>query len=128
MKRAHARRQRRNLVFSANSTAFLSPIVIQSETPFVSRRIYAIHFRYDGTAEESRALHCYFLATSIFFAASSSFFFASSTLGYARSSDSSVSTSTADTTSRVNHLLSAGTPYHGASSLAVFAIISSYAV
>src|SRR6202521_1616331 len=59
------------------------------------------------------------------FAASSSLRFSSSSLGYARSSDSSVSTSTVDTTSRVNHLLSAGTTYHGACSVAVLPIISS---
>ena len=36
-------------------------------------------------------------------------------------------TTAADTTSRVNHLLSAGTTYQGAYSVAVLRIISSYA-
>src|SRR5450432_215703 len=63
--------------------------------------------------------------TNTFFAAANSFFFAASTSGYARSSDSSASITTADTTIRVNHLLSAGTTYHGACLLAVPPIISS---
>src|SRR5580765_8678331 len=61
------------------------------------------------------------------FAACNSFLFSSDTFGYARSSDSNVSTTTVEITSRVNHLLSAGTTYHGACSVAVLRIISSYA-
>src|SRR5579862_3011723 len=61
------------------------------------------------------------------FASSSSLRFASSTFGNDNLRLSSVSTSTVETTSRVNHLLSAGTTYHGASLVAVLRIISSYA-
>src|ERR1700733_6391850 len=74
----------------------------------------------------SRISHPHF-AIRIFFAASSSLRFAASTFGYDNLRLSNVSTNTVDTTSRVNHLLSAGTTYHGAASLAVFRIISSYA-
>src|ERR1700687_2263518 len=65
------------------------------------------------------------LESRIFFAASSSFRFSGSTLGYDKSRDSRVSTNTMDTTSLVNHLLSAGTTYHGASSVAVLRIMAS---
>ncbi len=47
-------------------------------------------------------------------AAASCFFFAASTFGYARLRVSMASTIAAATTSRVNHLLSAGTTNHGA--------------
>src|ERR1700728_4738909 len=67
------------------------------------------------------------LARSTFFAASSSCRFCSSTLGDDNLRLSSVSTKTVEITSRVNHLLSAGTTYHGASSLDVFRIMSSKA-
>src|SRR5258707_4132576 len=66
----------------------------------------------------------YFLSSS-FFASSSSLRLAASTLGYDSLSSSNVSTRTADTTSRVNHLLSAGTTYQGALSVAVLRIMSS---
>ena len=52
-------------------------------------------------------------------------FVASSTLGYCKPSDQSVSITAAATTRRVNHLLSAGTTYHGAWSAAVLRIASS---
>src|SRR5262249_20498031 len=48
-------------------------------------------------------------------------------LGYARSRLLSASTTAAATTSRVNHLWSAGTTYHGACGVAVCWIMSSYA-
>src|SRR5256886_2608318 len=60
-----------------------------------------------------------YLLTNFFFAAASSLSFPSSTLGYARSSEARVSITAAATTTRVNHLLSAGTTYHGASFVAV---------
>ncbi len=60
-------------------------------------------------------------------AAANSFFFSASTFGYVRSSFSTASTIAAATTSRVNHLLSAGTTYHGACFDAVARIASSNA-
>src|SRR5438034_1394805 len=45
--------------------------------------------------------------------------FPSSTFGYARSRSARASITAATTTTRVNHLLSAGTTYHGASFVAV---------
>src|ERR1700704_2418083 len=66
-------------------------------------------------------------ATSCFRAASSSAFCAGSIFGYESFSALSASTTAAATTSRVNHLLSAGTTYQGACGLAVFWIMSSYA-
>src|SRR5258706_10305880 len=60
-------------------------------------------------------------------AAANSFFFCASTFGYARSSCSTASTIAAATTSRVNHLLLAGTTNHGACVDAVARIASSNA-
>src|SRR5262249_42269924 len=57
----------------------------------------------------------------------SSFFFSVSTFGYVRSSCSTASTIEAATTSRVNHLLSAGTTNQGAWFDAVARIVSSNA-
>src|SRR5262245_3018859 len=65
--------------------------------------------------------------TSTRLAARSSVRFALPTFGYSRSSESSASMMAAATTTRVNHLLSAGTTYQGASSVAVSRIASSYA-
>ena len=61
----------------------------------------------------------YLSPTSSARAAANSFIFSAPTFGYARSSCSTTSTIAAATTSRVNHLLSAGTTYHGACSDAV---------
>src|SRR5881398_319222 len=60
-----------------------------------------------------------YLLNSFFFAAASSLSLSSPTLGYARSSEARVSMTADATTTRVNHLLSAGTTYHGASFVAV---------
>jgi hypothetical protein len=62
------------------------------------------------------------------FAAASSFSFSLLTFGSWRLSASNVSMTAAATTVRVNHLLSAGTTYHGASGVEVSRIISWYAV
>src|SRR5215831_397205 len=59
--------------------------------------------------------------------AASSFFFSAAGFGYVRSSCSTASTIAAATTSRVNHLLSAGTTNQGACLDAVAPIASSYA-
>src|SRR5215467_15175779 len=61
------------------------------------------------------------------FATASSFNLRSSAFRYLRSRESSATTTAAATTARANHLLSAGTTYHGAAFVAVFRIISSYA-
>ena len=58
-------------------------------------------------------------------AAASSFNFSSLTSGYDSLSEASVSITAAATTTRVNHLLSAGTTYHGAAGVAVCRIMSS---
>jgi len=55
-----------------------------------------------------------YLLNNFFFAADNSLSFDSSTSGYARSSEARASMTAAATTTRVNHLLSAGTTYHGA--------------
>ena len=55
--------------------------VILSETPFVSRRIYAIRVAHKCVAKQRGTFHRHFFATSTFFAASNSFFFAASTFG-----------------------------------------------
>src|SRR5215510_1105724 len=60
-------------------------------------------------------------------AATNSFFVFASIFGYVRSSPSTACTIAAATTSRVNHLLSAGTTYHGAWFDAVARIASSKA-
>src|SRR6266446_4548355 len=60
-----------------------------------------------------------YLLNNFFFAPASSLSFPSSTFGYARSSEARVSITAAATITRVNHLLSAGTTYHGASFVAV---------
>src|SRR5580704_1938679 len=60
-------------------------------------------------------------------AAANSFFFSASTFGYVRLSSSTASPIAAATTRRVNHLLSAGTTYHGACLAAVARIASSNA-
>ena len=61
---------------------------------------------------------CYSASNSAL-AAASSLSFSSPTSGYFKSSDAIASITAAATTRRVNHLLSAGTTYHGASSVAV---------
>src|SRR5512141_165945 len=61
------------------------------------------------------------------FAAASSFNLVSLTFGYFRSRSASASMTAAATATRVNHLLSAGTTYHGAALVAVLRIMSSYA-
>src|SRR5262245_26781022 len=61
------------------------------------------------------------------FALASSFNLRSSAFGYLRSRESSAAMTAAATTTRANHLLSAGTTYHGAAFVAVFRIMSSYA-
>ena len=81
-----------------------------------------------SVAQRSHSPHAHsFSANSASRIASNSFFFALSTSGNARSNSSSASTIADATTSRVNHLLSAGTTYHGACLVAVFCTISSYA-
>src|SRR5262249_16939121 len=67
----------------------------------------------------------YFDCSRAFLAFAISASLALSTLGYARSREASVSTMAAPTTTRVNHLLSAGTTYQGLSLVAVFRIMSS---
>jgi hypothetical protein len=54
----------------------------------------------------------------------SSFFCSASIFGYFKSSSATVSTTAAATTSRVNHLLSAGTTNHGARFDAVLQALS----
>src|SRR5258707_15422219 len=68
-----------------------------------------------------------YLLNNFFFAVASSLSLSSPTLGYARSRSSSVSITAAATTTRVNHLLFAGTTYHGAAFVAVSLVICSYA-
>src|SRR4030095_150131 len=80
----------------------------------------------DGMAHEQQQ-HTHLWARRARFAAARSFSLASLTVGYARSSEDSASITAAATTTRVNHLLSAGTTYHGARLVAVFRIVSSYA-
>jgi hypothetical protein len=60
-----------------------------------------------------------YLLNNFFFAAASSLSLSSPTSGYSKSRSTSVSITAAPTTTRVNHLLSAGTTYHGASFVAV---------
>src|SRR5260370_11864743 len=69
----------------------------------------------------------YFDSSRARFALAISSSLALSTWGYARSREASVSTTAAATTTRVNHLLSAGTTYHGLCFVAVFLILSSLA-
>ena len=66
-------------------------------------------------------------ASSFFRAAARSLSFSGPTFGWCKSSLDSVSITAAATTSQVNHLLSAGTTYQGASGVAVWRIMSSYA-
>src|SRR5436189_1268394 len=68
-----------------------------------------------------------YLLNNFFFAAASYLSLSSPTLGYSKSRSARVSMTAPATTTRVNHLLSAGTTYHGASFVAVSWIISSYA-
>src|SRR6267142_4604077 len=68
-----------------------------------------------------------YLLNNFFFAVASSLSLSSPTSGYSRSRSARVSTTADATITRVNHLLSAGTTYHGASLVAVSWIICSYA-
>jgi len=60
-----------------------------------------------------------YLVSNFFFAVASSLSLSSPTSGYSKSRSASVSITAAATTTRVNHLLSAGTTYHGAAFVAV---------
>src|SRR5215510_7645089 len=75
---------------------------------------------------EPRA-YSYLSASKACFIIASSFNLLSFTCGYLRSRECNKSMTAAATTMRVNHLLSAGTTYHGAAFVAVFRIVSSYA-
>src|SRR6266481_972875 len=66
----------------------------------------------------------YFSFSSFCLAAANSFRRAASIFGKWRSRDQRASTMAAATTTRVNHLLSAGTTYHGARLVAVWRIVS----
>jgi hypothetical protein len=65
-----------------------------------------------------KLIGCYLL-DNFFFAVASSLSLSSPTSGYSKPRSASVSTTAAATTTRVNHLLSAGTTYHGAYFVAV---------
>jgi len=67
----------------------------------------------------------YFDSSRARFALAISSSLALSTWGYARSREASGSTIAAATTTQVNHLLLAGTTYHGLCFVAVFRIMSS---
>src|SRR5450759_1280177 len=69
----------------------------------------------------------YYFFISAAFAAASSLSWSLPTWGYSRPREARVSLTAAATITRVNHLLSAGTTYHGAALVAVFLIMSSYA-
>src|ERR1017187_6351006 len=80
-----------------------------------------------GGARRDPGVKACYSASRAFFAPASSRSFSGLTSGYRRSSESSASITAAATTTRVNHLLSAGTTYQGDSSVEVSRIISSYA-
>src|SRR5439155_25512308 len=73
----------------------------------------------------TRARDCQLLPINTRFAAASSLSFSSPTFGYANLSEARVSITAAATTTRVNHLLSAGTTYQCDSFVAVQRIVSS---
>src|SRR5579862_2415424 len=99
-----------------------------TDGPACKRSLRNLTYKYNlFTNRDTKTDVSLYLLSKSFFAACNSLCFFSSTFGYARSKDSSASTITVETTSRVNHLLSAGTTYHGACLVAVFRIMSSNA-
>src|SRR5438094_493526 len=82
--------------------------------------------RLSGSAKH-RVQRRTYLLSNFFFAVASSLSLSSPTFGYAKSRSAKASITAAATITRVNHLLSAATTYHGASFVAVCWIICSYA-